>query len=80
MASETTAFGHFTVTLSHTDACGSLSYLSVISVMNRIVSAIVRVCAYRFRMTFSNVFITYCSNVLLRIDFDFTYVPEFGIF
>ena len=56
MAPATTTFGQSIVTLSHTDALRiRISYRSVISVMNRILFAFVRICAYRVLMAFSNV-------------------------
>ena len=59
MASATTAFGQRTVHYHTRILRIGLRYLSVISVMNRILSAIVRICAYRIGMAF--------SNLLLRI-------------
>ena len=66
-----------------------LSYTSAISVMNGILSAIahirlyvcvsVRICAFRVRLAFSNVLLR-IAVTLLRIDFDFSFVPDFSIF
>ena len=39
-ARATTAFGQSIVILSHTDACGHISYLSIMSVMNSILSTV----------------------------------------
>ena len=66
MVSAITAFGQSTVTHSSDLRIGLLC-LSVISVMNRFLSVIVRIRAYLVRMAFSNMqVITYRSDVLLR--------------
>ena len=69
--------GRSTVSLAHTDACGYVDmffflYLSVLSVTNPFLSTIVRICAYRICRDF--------SNVILRSDYDFSFVPDFLLF
>ena len=64
LASETIAYGQSTVTLSHMGACGYVFLLSVMSVRNRILSAIVRICAY---LSVSVRIVSVCPSVIVLI-------------